>query len=332
MIEVRAPSRLHFGLLAFNQAEARQFGGVGLMIDRPDVLLRVGEQDRAAGFSGEGPMSDRAVDIAERFAQRAVAAGLVPEVPAAHLHVVRVPRPHAGFGSGTQVAMAVGRALAALVGRQDLDAATLAGLVGRGRRSAIGAHGSFVGGLVIDGGKTESSKLSPLVMRHAFPEDWRIVLIRPHRLHGISGRREQQAFDRLPPIPTDMTARMCRLVLLGLAPAVVERDAMAFGDALYELQQLAGACFKSAQGGVYADPLLEDIVAFVRECGVRGVGQSSWGPTLYAVTDGQDDALRLAGRCQRQFDLSAPEVVITRADNRGAQVERRSAVATRVSG
>ena len=36
---VRTPSRLHFGLLGWGPEVARQFGGIGLMIDSPGIEL-----------------------------------------------------------------------------------------------------------------------------------------------------------------------------------------------------------------------------------------------------------------------------------------------------
>lgn len=320
MIEVRTPSRVHFGLLAYDPAGRRQFGGVGLMLRRPDVSIQLTPRDEP-GFDGGGRMADRAVEFARCFAQRAVDAGLTARLPGAFIRVVRVPRPHAGLGSGTQLAMAVGRALATMCELDDLDAAGLAGLVGRGLRSAVGTHGCFSGGLIVDGGKGESSRVSPLVARLVFPESWRIVLVRPNELHGISGERERQAFAKLPPIEDGLTARMCQLVLLGLLPALVERDLDAFGESLFELQQRAGECFKAAQGGIYAAPLLAEIVQHVRDRGVRGVGQSSWGPTLYAIADGDEAAEDLAACLSSHFSLGRDEVVITRADNEGSCVK-----------
>ena len=38
---------------------------------------------------------------------------------------------------------------------------------------------------------------------------------------------------------------------LELAPALLERDVDAFGEALYELQRTVGECFAAAQGGVW---------------------------------------------------------------------------------
>lgn len=318
MIEIRTPSRLHFGLLALGPQEPRQFGGVGLMVRRPDVAIRLRARERGGGCTGEGRMSDRAVAFARRFAERAVATGLAPHVPPVHVQVVRVPRPHTGLGTGTQLGMAVGRAMAELLDGPELDVATLADLVGRGQRSAIGAHGSLSGGLLVEGGKTDPARLSPLVARHRFPEQWPIVLIRPDRLRGLAGQRERLAFSKMPAPTPQTTARMCKLVLLGLLPAALECDLDAFGTSLYELQQLAGACFRSAQGGIYADPMLAQVVQFVREQGITGVGQSSWGPTLYAFCEADEQAGQLARAVRQRYHLAAEEVMVTCADNRGS--------------
>ena len=38
-LTLRTPSRLHFGLLSWGSKSARQFGGVGLMIDAPGLEI-----------------------------------------------------------------------------------------------------------------------------------------------------------------------------------------------------------------------------------------------------------------------------------------------------
>lgn len=325
MIEIRTPCRLHFGLLAFSRSAARQFGGVGVMIRRPDILIRV---KPAAAFTARGYMADRAITFAQRFVERSRAQGWTLDFDAVDIDVARMPRPHTGLGTGTQLGMAVAAALAAMAGRADLTAFELAQLVGRGERSAIGAHGFHHGGLIVEGGKAQPDVLSPMLVRQPFPATWRIVLIRPMALVDrveVSGEQERSAFESMPDIPTELTAEMCRLVLLGLVPAILENDIQTFSDALYGLQQLVGSCFAGAQGGVYADPLLADMVAFCRAQGVPGVGQSSWGPTLYAVTDGDDAAERLAGAVQRRYELGQRQVLITEPDNVGASVRRVAA-------
>ena len=343
MIEIRTSSRLHFGLLAYSRVGRRQFGGAGLMVCNPEVVLRVRASET---FEGAGPLADRALEFARTFVQRA--AGVIACEPprGVSIEVVRVPRPHTGLGSGTQLAMAVGRAMAELAGAYDLAPDTLAGLVGRGKRSGIGVHGFSRGGFLVDGGKRNTdlsphtpsqpaTPLSPLVMRHDFPDDWRIVLIRPRSLEGIAGQREVQAFGTMPDIPDALTDKMCRLILLDLVPSMLERDIDSFGEALFELQQRAGESFAAAQGGIYAGPLLEEIVTYIRatefpgkssasgsasgNTRIRGVGQSSWGPTLYAVTPDQASAESVAAAVMTRFDLRKPgEVIVTSAQNHGA--------------
>ncbi|MCC6580087.1 MAG: beta-RFAP synthase [Phycisphaeraceae bacterium] len=316
-IDVRAPSRLHFGLLALDPTLPRQFGGVGLMVRKPDVLVRL---QPAKSWTATGRMADRALEYARRFLDRARERGLTDSVPPAHLYVVRVPRPHTGLGTGTQLGMAVARGLAYWTRQPQLPASSLAHLVGRGQRSAIGAWGFIHGGLVVDGGKRQAHDLSPMVFQAAFPADWRLVLIRPRHLEGLSGQREQQAFNHQLSIPRQVTAELCRLVMLGLIPAMLERDLPSFGEALHELQVKVGQCFASAQGGLWADPSLTPIVDWLRGQGIHGVGQSSWGPTLYALTPDTDHALDLASRLQQQFNMSPDELTLTEADNQGASV------------
>jgi len=328
LIFVRTPSRLHFGLLSYHPESARQFGGVGLMVRRPDVAIRA-ERTRGEACEGRGVMSDRAAMFAERFNENAVAMGLIDEPIAARIDVLRMPRPHCGFGTGTQLGLAVARAMAQLAECDDLDTADLSRMVGRGLRSAIGAHGGTHGGLIVDGGKADSEQLSPMVARLDFPTDWPIVLIRPQRLVGISGERERAAFAKMPPLSPGITERMCRLVLLGLLPAVMDEDVEEFGESLYELQQLAGECFKAEQGGTYADPMLARIVGAVRRLGIAGVGQSSWGPTLYAITRDPEQARRVAATLEERFDIANHEITITYADNAGSSVSSVTGSAAR---
>jgi len=60
---------------------------------------------------------------------------------------------------------------------------------------------------------------------------------------------------------------------------------------------------------------------FVRRQGVPGVGQSSWGPAVFAVTPDQDQAEELADRVRQNFRMGPAEVFVTRASNRGATLE-----------
>ena len=48
--------------------------------------------------------------------------------------------------------------------------------------------------------------------------------------------------------------RFCRLVLLGMLPALVERDFDSFGEALYDFNRRVGEMFRPWQGDLYAHP------------------------------------------------------------------------------
>src|SRR5262249_56784067 len=100
-------------------------------------------------------------------------------VPRRRYVVGRVSPPQAGLGSGTQLGMAVARALALAAGRPDLPAEMLARFVGRGLLSALGVYGFAHGGFLVDAGQKTHGTLAPLVARAEVPRDWRVVLMLP---------------------------------------------------------------------------------------------------------------------------------------------------------
>jgi predicted sugar kinase len=105
-----------------------------------------------------------------------------------------------------------------------------------------------------------------------------------------------------------------------MLPAVVERDLNGFGEALYDFNRRAGEAFAVVQGGIYSGPAVADLIAFLRSHGVRGVGQSSWGPAVFAVLADPEHAADLAGRVRTYFGLELSRVWVTEACNRGAAV------------
>ncbi len=202
-----------------------------------------------------------------------------------------------------------------------LTAVELARWTGRGRRSGIGLHGFHHGGLIVDGGRRHEADIPPLVARLSFPEDWSILIVRPPGKSGLHGPDEHRAFATLPPFTQAVTDSLCRLVLLEILPAVIERDLVAFGAAVDELQAHVGACFAPAQGGTYATAQASRIVAELRDLGFVGVGQSSWGPTLYAFSSLPEQELAMhAERVRQRFSLDSHSVYLTRADNQGARL------------
>jgi beta-RFAP synthase len=322
MIRIRTASRLHFGLLSLAPEgirwadrggsptlPARRFGGVGLMVEQPDIRLRA---EPADAWSSAGQLAGRALDFAHRFAESVAAGGAV--VPPCRVVVDDASPEHTGLGTGTQLGLAVGRCLAAVAGLE-LSAAEIAHHVGRGERSALGVHGFEHGGFLVEAGQARPGTLGPLVARCPFPRDWRVVLARPEGT-GTHGLQEQSVIAQLA-TPAVSVEVLCRLALLGMLPALEEGDVDAFGEALFDFNARAGEVFAPVQGGIYASPAVADLVAFIRGRGVRGAGQSSWGPTVFAVVASEVDGLELARALRLKFG-EALHVLLTRAADRGA--------------
>jgi beta-RFAP synthase len=320
-VEVAAPCRLHFGLLAFGRPTGRQFGGAGVMVDGPAIRLAVTAADR---LETACPLADRAREFACRWAHYAGLPGDAAEALACRVEVQSAAPEHSGFGVGTQLALSVAAALTAWFDRPPLPPAELAQSVGRGRRSAIGTYGFATGGLIVERGRLPDEPISPLECRLPLPDAWRFVLIQPRANTGLSGVAEQTAFDQLPPVPEEVTAELLDELHLRMLPAVRNADFAQFSDSIYRYGRQAGMCFAAVQGGPYNGPRLARIVDLIRELGVAGVGQSSWGPTLFALLPDERQArefnARLAAALDAQLDEREVEFSVASPNNCGSRI------------
>jgi beta-RFAP synthase len=332
MIRVWAPSRLHFGLLSLAADGAawpdrlgravlpsRRFGGAGLMIDAPGVRVSA---SAASDWSADGASADRALAFARHFTQYVESGHFGVTPTPQRLVVEQAPLEHVGLGMGTQLGLAVGRALAG-VWSLDLDAVALARAVGRGLRSALGVYGFERGGFLVESGKGAADSLASLAARVAFPPAWRLVLATPPGPAGLHGSGEREAFAHLPERPDALaqTDALCRLALLGMLPALAEADLDAFGEALYDFNARVGEIFAPIQGGLFAGPRVAECVEFLRGQGCKGVGQSSWGPTVFAVVGDEDRAANMVRRLAGRFGLGPGGAWTAAACNGGARVE-----------
>jgi beta-RFAP synthase len=320
MIRVTTGSRLHFGLFSVPHlvpaAGARQFGGVGLMVEQPGLTLRL---QPANCWSVSGPINERT----RRLAQQIVQAFSIAE--SFEVHVDSCPDEHVGLGTGTQLSLALALAITEAAGRQ-IDVLDLARQLGRGQRSALGIHGFIHGGFLVEGGKGAGTLISPLIARAEFPEDWRVLLVLSSGKPGCHGQAETQAFAELAQLEGGLLTTvesqlevLCRLTLLGMLPALHDADLTVFGDSLYEFNRRVGEMFRPVQAGIYSHPGTEEVVDYLRREGVHGAGQSSWGPTVFAVTEA-DRAEHLARLLRQRFCLRESEVIVTSGRNEGARI------------
>ncbi|AIQ88437.1 Beta-ribofuranosylaminobenzene 5'-phosphate synthase [Methylobacterium oryzae CBMB20] len=306
-MRVEAPARLHFGFLDLHGGLGRRFGSIGLAIDAPSLALSA---RRAARPSVEGPEADRV-----RGYVRAAAAHLGRGEDVA-VTVERVIPAHAGFGSGTQLALAVAAAMARLSGEPfapDAFAATL----DRGNRSGVGLRAFTEGGLIVDGGRGADGGPPPVIARLPYPEAWRIVLILDPGMAGVHGTREVEAFRDLPRFPEAQAAEICRIALMQVLPAVALAEPQGFGAGITRIQTLIGDHFAPHQGGRYASAAVAEALASIAAQGVSGYGQSSWGPTGFALMASEAEARALVAGLDRGGPL---RFVIARGRNSGASV------------
>lgn len=347
-LTLRAPGRLHLGFLDPAGSLGRRFGSLGLVID---------------GFETE-------IELSASPAQQVIADGLAEraeiERAAAYLHLlqcrsgrretlrlrlVRVLPAHAGFGSGTQLALAIGRAFAQWHGL-DLSTPALAQWLGRGLRSGVGIAGFDHGGLLVDGGPDGEGAPAPLLARIPLPAAWRVLVVQDSAQQGLSGADEVHAIAALSPLPRALAADICHQVLMRVLPGAARDEFAPFAAGITRIQRVLGNYFASAQGGTaFTSPAVGRLVEWIGsgrsgrgvdvEDSTRGatpgvshvadhvaaIGQSSWGPTGFAILPSQAQAEAVLDAA-RDANVIAPSLMLRIVSGRNAGatiVDRRAA-------
>ena len=334
-VSLHAPGRLHLGFLDPAGSLSRSFGSLGLAIEDFETVVALGAARRDA-LVADTPAAAAELDRANaHLAQLRRHSG---RHEALRLRLLQVLPAHAGFGSGTQLALAVGRAFARWHGL-DVSSATLAQWLGRGVRSGIGIAGFEQGGLLVDGGPGAGGAPAPLLARMALPDAWRVVVVQDPLQRGLSGEREAQAIAALPPLPRAAAADICHQVLMRVLPGAACADFAPFAAGVTRVQQVLGEHYAPAQGGSpYTSAAVGQLVQWIGEASRarrnpdRGnaddepahgaaIGQSSWGPTGFAILPSQAQAQALL-EAARAAGLIGPDlnVRIVRARNRGASI------------
>lgn len=310
-------ARLHFGLFARGQPGHREFGGIGVMIDQPGFVVRATtvQADEILCEEAWRPRTEELLAKVRSSSPSSHSAGYI------RLEIVRVIPAHSGFGSGTQLGMAVAKTLSVLAGERDVAPVDLARRAGRGLRSAVGLHGFQLGGLIVEAGKRAPDQISPLVARVEFPARWRFVLVRPQGAAGISGTDESHSFARLAPMPQPTTDRLCRIALAEILPAAVEHDFARASDSISELGRIVGEYFAPVQGGVFGDERMRRLAGVLAARRISGVGQTSWGPTLFVLCPDEEFARRLVADLLIEPAAAGCDFTIAAPLNRGAIVQ-----------
>ena len=289
-LTIATGSRLHFGLVR----SCEPFGGVGVMIDRPQNVIMIRPSDR---WQCDFKFAHRILPIAQRMMDFAD----MRKLPHCQIQIRQSPVAHCGLGSGTQLSLAIAEGLCRFA-QLDIPPLELAAEIsGRGKRSAVGVHGYFAGGLIYET-STKNQSLNPIARRIELPSDWRVAFLLPINLHNaISGDQEAERFSKLGNDDCEHIDRLTDVIANRLLPAAASADFENFCDAVTQYNQQSGMLFASVQGGAYNGKEVTSLIETLCEMGLRGIGQSSWGPGVFAWFDSQTSLERF--KTQSPSDL-----------------------------
>lgn len=347
MTRVSANARLHFGFTNLSLSHERLYGAFGVALAEPRVVVEAEPAPSLAvtvapdssasangtavadGTNGTATERDLRADV-RSYAERSCA---LLGVDGADVVVRRSLPRHAGLGSGTQLAATTLASIAYAHGRAP-KVRERAPELGRGGRSGIGVAAFESGGFVLDAGHPTARfttdrpadgdwTVPAVAARHPIPDDWRFLLVRPNAKPGRSAGVEESAMraavERADPGIAD---RIAGIVTRRVLPAIAAGRAEAFGSAAAEVGRLNGTWYADEQGGVYRPPIGDVVASLESSPAVFGAGQSSWGPTVYGVTDAaRAKAARTAGAAALDAADVDGEVSVVRGTNEGARIE-----------
>ncbi len=314
-VSVTAAARLHMGFLDPNASLGRKFGSIGVALNEISTRLIL-----SRGSNSEIPDAKQSTRAYQHLKKFRTELHLPDDVS---VNVLETIPEHAGLGSGTQMSLAIGAGLNELFGL-NLTVRDIARISERGARSGIGIGCFEQGGLIVDGGRADTTLTPPVIARMEVPNQWRFILIFDNSGQGLNGNGEVEAFKSLSAFPEQSAARICHLLLMQGLPALAENNSKDFGNVITEIQQSVGDYFASAQGGRFTSPSVESAVEWLGRHGALALGQSSWGPTGFCLVANVDKAEQLLREVQSYFiDKADLQFKLVSARNKGADIEIR---------
>ena len=344
MARASAGARLHFGFCNLSLSHERLYGALGIGLAQPRVVVDAEAADgvsvvdkTGSALGGDESVSALGGDesgsaLADDVRKYATTVTDLLGVDGASI-IIRESLPrHAGLGSGTQLAAATLAAVAA-AHNEPARVRERAPALGRGGRSGIGVATFEAGGFVLDAGQPTARfttdrpdngdwTVPPVAARHHVPDDWRFLLVHPNAEPGRNGVSEDDAMrTAVEQAEPGLADRIGGIVLRRVLPSLADDNAEQFGAAVAEIGRLNGAWYADEQGGVYRPPVGALVASLSEASAVFGAGQSSWGPTVYGVTDREHaDAAAAAGeRALAEADVSG-SVSIVEAAAGGAEI------------
>ncbi len=330
-IRITTPCRIHLSLIDLNGYTGRVDGGIGLMLDRPNVVLEA--SNSADEFKIECHRYFReSVNVINEKASRIFKTFKISNKNF-HFNLKRYFPSHVGLGSKTQLSLAIATAITKLKGMDNITLQELTKLVERGGTSGIGWRGFETGGFVLDGGHdygkgkeketylpssaSKTAKPALTISRYDIPDNWRFLLVIPNVKKGAYGDEEIRIFQKYAPIPRNEVNEVSHQVLMKVLPGVIKNDLECFGEGLKRIQSIG---FKKIEIDLQ-HKIVKDLLNFFKEHNLKAYGMSSFGPSVIGIVESDSEAEDLLKELQRTQKNGGGHIYICKPNNIGAKIE-----------
>jgi beta-ribofuranosylaminobenzene 5'-phosphate synthase len=330
-IRIITPCRIHLSLIDENGFVGRVDGGIGLMLDRPNVVFEA--SNNAEEFKIKAHKYYReSIEVINQIASKVFKAFNISNKNF-HFNLIRYYPSHVGLGSKTQLSLAIVSAITKLKGINNLEIKELTKLVERGGTSGIGWRGFESGGFILDAGhdfgkgkeketflpSSASTTADPAltILRYSIPEHWRFVLVIPNVKKGAYGDEEVSIFQSNTPIPKTEVTEVSHQILMKVIPGIIKNDLQCFGEGLKCIQQIG---FKKVEISLQHD-IVKHFLDFFEEYGLQAYGMSSFGPSVIGIVESDEEANMLLREVQKRLKHIGGHIYICKPNNYGARIE-----------
>ncbi|MHA1913496.1 MAG: beta-ribofuranosylaminobenzene 5'-phosphate synthase [Promethearchaeota archaeon] len=330
-LRITTPCRIHLSLIDENGYTGRVDGGIGLMLDRPNVIFEA--SNSADEFKIEAHNYYReSIEVINEIASRVFKTFNISNKNF-HFKLKRYFPSHVGLGSKTQLSLAIINAIARLKDINHLTSEQLTQIVKRGGTSGIGWRGFETGGFILDGGhdfgkgreketflpSSAVSSVNPAltISRHIIPENWRFVLVIPNVKKGAYGDEEISVFQNYAPIPKSEVNEVSHQILMKIIPGIIKNDLNCFGEGLKRIQNIG---FKKIEIELQHE-IVKNLLHFFEDCGLKAYGMSSFGPSVIGIVESESKAEDLLKAVQKNQKNGGGHIYICKPNNTGAKIE-----------
>ncbi len=329
-VKITTPCRIHLSLIDENGYTGRIDGGIGLMLDQPNVVFEA--SNSADEFQIECDHYYReSIEIINEKASKIFKEFNINNKNF-HFNLEKYYPSHVGLGSKTQLSLAIATAIAKLK-NIDISTQQLTKLVERGGTSGIGWRGFETGGFILDAGhdfgkgkeketylpSSACSQVNPAltIFRYPIPEHWRFVIVIPNVKKGAYGDEEISIFQKFAPIPRNEVNEVSHQILMKVIPGLLKQDLLAFGEGLKRIQNIG---FKKIEINLQ-DEIVKNLIQCFEEYGVKAYAMSSFGPSVIGITENDAEAEKLKNAVQEFLKPDGEHVYISKPNNTGAKIE-----------